>query len=89
MGLFTALLTAPLQPVRGVSWVASKVAAEADRILAEQQDPRRLLLELRQARDDGQISQDEFDAAEDELLRRLTRPSTVVLRRDLPEEDFS
>jgi hypothetical protein len=89
VGLFSALLTAPLQPVRGVGWIASQLAAEAERIMAEQQDPRRLMLELQQARDDGRITQEEFDEAEDELLRRLTQPSTVVLRRDVPEEGMS
>jgi len=28
MGLFTALLTLPLAPVRGVTWVADQVAQE-------------------------------------------------------------
>ena len=89
MGLFTALITAPLQPVRGVAWVASQIAAEAERVMAERQDPRRLLAELKQARDDGRLTQAEYDAAEDELLRALTQPSTIVLRHPGTEEDVS
>lgn len=79
MGLFAAVLTAPLQPVRGVAWVASQLLAEADRLLAEQQDPRRLLADLARARDEGRLTQAEFEVAQDQLLRHLTRDSTVVL----------
>lgn len=86
MGLFGAFLMAPLQPVRGASWVASQLCAEADRMLAEQQDPRRLLAELSQARDEGRLTRAEFDEAEDELLRYLTQDSTVVLRHSGPEK---
>ncbi|MGZ6140025.1 MAG: gas vesicle protein GvpG [Myxococcaceae bacterium] len=86
MGLFTGILLLPLAPVRGVAWIATQVAAEADRILAEQGDPRRLLGDLEQARTRGEISEEEYQAAEETLLRRVTESSTVVLD-DLGPDD--
>ena len=87
MGLFAAILTAPLQPVRGVAWVAQQLLAEADRMIAEQQDPRRLLTDLARARDEGRLSDAEFEIAEEQLLRRLTSDSTIVLRHPTPDEE--
>ncbi|MGH2913755.1 MAG: gas vesicle protein GvpG [Solirubrobacteraceae bacterium] len=71
MGLFTALLTLPLAPVRGVAWVAEQVAEEA---LAQQFDEDRIrgqLLALELAADDGAISEQERAEREQELLERL------------------
>jgi hypothetical protein len=81
MGLFTELLLLPLAPVRGVVWVAAQVAAEADRMLAEQQDPRRLLAGLQAARERGELTDDELAAAEEEILRRVAASSTYVVSK--------
>jgi hypothetical protein len=71
MGLITGLLTLPLAPVRGVAWVADKLVAvaeeqfyDADAIYAE-------LRELAADLEEGRISEEEFDRAEDVLLQRL------------------
>src|SRR5205807_4711732 len=71
MGLFTALVTLPLAPVRGVAWVADHVAQEAERQLT---DPTRLrgeLLQLEFDRDQGLIGEEEFAARAEEVLQRI------------------
>ena len=71
MGLITGLLTLPLAPVRGVAWVAEKVAEQAE---LELYDENRILGELSRleaTRDEGQISQEEFEASVDQLLELL------------------
>ncbi|MFC5907695.1 gas vesicle protein GvpG [Streptacidiphilus monticola] len=68
MGLITGLLTLPLAPVRGVGWVLDQVMAEADR---QRRDPGPILAELAQLEQQllaGEISEEEFDRREDELL---------------------
>jgi hypothetical protein len=71
MGLITGLLTLPLAPVRGVAWVAGKVAEEAELELYDEQRILRELAELESAREDGVIGQEAFDRGVDELLARL------------------
>jgi hypothetical protein len=71
MGLFTALLTLPLAPVRGVAWVVDQVATEADRQLYDEQAIRRALLELELDYDDGKLDREELEQLQDELLGRL------------------
>lgn len=71
MGLITGLLTLPLAPVRGVGWVAEKVADEADQEMYDENRIMRQLAELEAAHEQGEIGQTEFDASVDELLERL------------------
>lgn len=71
MGLFTGLLTLPLAPVRGVAWVAEKVAEEAELELYDEQRILRELAELESARDEGLIAPEALDRGVDELLARL------------------
>ncbi|HEY2437701.1 MAG TPA: gas vesicle protein GvpG [Solirubrobacteraceae bacterium] len=71
MGLITGLLTLPLAPVRGVAWVAEKVAEQAE---TELYDENRIMAELsalETARDGGEIGQEQFDSGVDQLLERL------------------
>lgn len=71
MGLITGLLTLPLAPVRSVAWMADKLVATAE---AEFYDVDAIYAELRDlaaALDEGRITEDEFDQAEDALLQRL------------------
>lgn len=74
MGLLRAIITAPLAPVRFVEWTAQQVLDSAER---EHHDPsviRQKLAELAEKADSGEISEEEFDRAEDELLSRLPEP---------------
>ena len=71
MGLITGILTLPLAPVRGVAWVAEKVAEQAELELYDEDRILRELIELEAAHDRGELSQERFDAGVDELLERL------------------
>ncbi|MEU7967859.1 gas vesicle protein GvpG [Streptomyces sp. NPDC049097] len=71
MGLLSALLTAPLAPVRGVVWVADQLAEAADREVNDPAAVRAQLAELNQALEDGQIDLAAFEREEDRLLDRL------------------
>jgi len=71
VGLITALLTLPLAPVRGVVWVAEVVADEAARELAAARSPERALAELEAARATGEISEEEFEQLQGQLLDEL------------------
>ncbi|MDQ0792327.1 gas vesicle protein GvpG [Streptomyces sp. B1I3] len=71
MGLFSGLLLLPLAPVRGVIWVAEKVNEAADRELHDPHVIRAQLAALNQELEDGNISLEEFEREEEELLDRL------------------
>lgn len=71
MGLITGILTLPLAPVRGVAWVAEKVAEQAELELYDENRILRELSELEAAHDRGEISDQRFDAGVEQLLERL------------------
>lgn len=71
MGLITGLLTLPLAPVRGVAWVAEKVAEEAERELYDENRIMQELGELESAHSRGEIPDERFEAAVDQILERL------------------
>ncbi|MGH3332718.1 MAG: gas vesicle protein GvpG [Nocardioidaceae bacterium] len=71
MGLFTGLLTLPLAPVRGTVWVAEQVLEEAERQYYDAGVIRRQLEEVDELRATGQISEEDAEAIEDELIERL------------------
>jgi hypothetical protein len=71
VGLLTGLLTLPLAPVRGTIWVAERLLEEAERELNDPATLERQLLEAEAAVERGELSQEEFDVLEDELLRRM------------------
>ena len=81
MGLITGLVTLPLAPVRGVAWIAEQVAEEAARELDGEERLRRELGRLGLEHDLGDLSDEEFEQREDELLERL-----AVVRRERTEE---
>ena len=85
MGLFTALATLPLAPVRGVAWVAEQVAEEADRQLYDEGSIRREMLQLELDYDDGKIDQRERERQEEQLLERL---AVSQARRAAEEEEL-
>lgn len=71
MGLITGLLTLPLAPVRGTVWIAERIQEQAEREANDESAIRAGLIEIDAARDSGDFSDEELDAAEDELLERL------------------
>jgi hypothetical protein len=71
MGLFTGLLLLPLAPLRGTIWIAEKLAEYAESELNDERAVRRLLIDAEAALEAGELSEEEFDQIEDELLDRL------------------
>jgi hypothetical protein len=71
MGLVSGLLLLPLAPVRGVGWVANVLAEEAERELEASESPERALADLQAKRATGEISEEEADALEAELVERM------------------
>ncbi len=72
MGLLRKVLTLPLSgPANGVLWLASRIADAAE---AELNDPaalRRALAEAEAALLAGDLSEEAYDAIEEDLLARL------------------
>jgi hypothetical protein len=71
MGLFTALVTLPLAPVRGVAWVTGQVAEEVERQLYDPARVRAELLRLEVDHESGLIGEEEYERRSQELLERL------------------
>jgi hypothetical protein len=71
VGLLTGLLTLPLAPLRGTIWVAEQLLEEAERQLDDPALLERRLDEAEAALERGEISQEEFDELEHELLSRM------------------
>jgi len=71
MGLISGLVTLPLAPVRGVAWIADKVAEEAERELYDEANVMAQLAALDAAHDAGEIGDERYETYADELLERL------------------
>jgi Gas vesicle protein G len=71
VGLITGLLTLPLAPVRGTAWIAERLQEQAELELYDETAIRTGLLELEQARETGELDDDEIATAEDALIERL------------------
>jgi hypothetical protein len=71
MGLLKSLVLLPVAPVRGVVWVAERVAEAADRELYDPASIRRQLEELTVAYESGAIDREGYERAETELFDRL------------------
>lgn len=72
MGFLLDMLTAPvLGPIRGVHWLAQKIAGEADRQFLDEDKARAALLELQTRYDLGEVSDEEYDEQEAALLTWL------------------
>jgi hypothetical protein len=69
--LISGLLTLPLAPVRGVAWVSEMLAQEAQRELAELESPQRALAELEAARAAGELTDEQFEELEAELIELI------------------
>ena len=78
MGLMTAVLGAPLAPVRGVLWLAERIGDEAARQMSGPDLIRAELAELARALDRGDIDEATYDAEEERLLRLLPPLGSVT-----------
>ena len=76
MGLISALVLLPVAPVRGVLWVAEQITEEVNRRYYGEGAIVKELRQVEQAREAGELDEEEAAAREEELLqRRLTGPA--------------
>jgi Gas vesicle protein G len=73
VGLFTALLTLPVAPVRGVIWLSERVLDVATAEECNSSAVYEQLAEIEQATAAGELSAKESEDAEAELVARLMR----------------
>lgn len=72
MGLLTDLLLLPITgPVKGLAFIAQQVLDAAEAGLVDENQVQAELLTLSMQRDAGQISEEEYEAYETELLDLL------------------
>ncbi|MFF9089092.1 gas vesicle protein GvpG [Streptomyces sp. NPDC014991] len=71
MGLISEVLMLPFAPVRGSAWAVRQVLQEAERIYYDPATVRAELARLEEQLEAGEITEEEFDRREDELLDRL------------------
>ncbi|GHG98317.1 gas vesicle protein GvpG [Streptomyces rubradiris] len=71
MGLISELVLLPFAPVRGGAWAIRQVLREAERIYYDPAAIRAELARLEEQLMAGEITEEEFDRREDELLDRL------------------
>ncbi|MDN3258501.1 gas vesicle protein GvpG [Streptomyces sp. CSDS2] len=71
MGLISELVLLPFAPVRGGAWAIRQVLREAERIYYDPAAVRAELARLEEQLMAGEITEEEFDRREDELLDRL------------------
>lgn len=57
--------------LRGVIWIAKQIQKQAERELYDEDGIRGQLMELELRLDLGEITEEEYEAAEEELLARL------------------
>lgn len=71
MGLITGILGLPLAPLRGTVAVAEQIRRQAEEEFYDPVRIRRQLEEVARQRASGELSDEEADAWEDELVGRL------------------
>ncbi|MEU5633958.1 gas vesicle protein GvpG [Streptomyces rishiriensis] len=82
MGLLGEVFLLPLAPVRGSGWVIRQVLSEAERIYYDPSTIRAELSRLEQQLEAGEITEEEFDRQEDELLDRLENSARGTTQSD-------
>jgi hypothetical protein len=81
MGLISGLLGLPLAPLRGAVAAAEQVRQQAEREFYDPASIRAQLEDVERRRADGELTDDEAVAWEDELIERL------IVSRERPWED--
>jgi hypothetical protein len=74
MGLLSTIVTAPLAgPFKGVLWIVERLAAHAEQELYNPDNIQKELMKLEQQYELGEITIEEFESTESELLQRLNQ----------------
>lgn len=76
-----------VSPFKGLLWVFEEIARRVDAELYDVGKLQRELLELRQAFELGDISPEEYDAREEQLIGRLRTARERKLAEEEHEED--
>jgi len=71
MGLITGILTLPLAPVRGTIAIAEQMRREAERQYYDPAAIRRQLEQIDRLRSSGDLTDEEAEALENDLVERL------------------
>jgi Gas vesicle protein G len=71
MGLIVNVLLLPLAPVRAVGWIAEVLIDEAERERAAEASPTRALEDLAAAAANGEVSPEEAEELEAEIIERM------------------
>jgi hypothetical protein len=71
MGLLDLIAWPLTAPLKGITWIAEKVAQQAEKELYSEDAVRGKLLELELAFDLGEINEQDYEVAERNLLERL------------------
>ena len=72
MSVLGSIVTAPITgPFKGLVWLVGTLAAHAERELYDEGNIRKALAALETRLELGEITEDEFESAETELLERL------------------
>lgn len=71
MGLLRMILTSPTAPIRFVDWTARIVLEAAENEYYDPVAVRGMLVDAFRRFEAGEMSEEEFDEIEDELLERL------------------
>lgn len=71
MGLLTGLLTLPIAPLRGTVAVAEQILQQAEETFYDPATIRSQLERVEELRQEGQLTDEEAAAWEDELIERM------------------
>jgi hypothetical protein len=84
VGLFTAIVTWPLAPVRLVVSLAEVIQRQVDQEMNNPATTRKQLEDLEEARERGEISREEEDRVQDEIIQARITPGAA---RNAPPKD--
>jgi hypothetical protein len=77
VGLFTAILTLPLAPIRGVVSLAELIQRRVDQEMNNPAAMRKQLEDLEEARERGEISREEEDRVQKEIIEARLMPGAA------------
>ncbi len=85
MGLLRKLLLAPAElPITGALWIVEKIAETVEGEMTDPGTVRRLLRSLEAQLEAGEITEEEYELAEEILLDRLKRGQAAEARTSGP-----